>query len=422
MERALYISPVLPRRYGRGVEQRAYRLIEALSHRYRVSLLTTARAEPGGPAASDARAICDDVTILPLGRWTAGALAQRALRRFLPAQYYAWYRQPSDWRMLSRADQRRLMDTHVRGRFDLVHVHRLYMLPLLVHSPILAQVPACMDLDDVESITRDRLAALARLNGERKLAYTMQQDAWAYRAIERRELARFERVFVCSDADRDRLLASVGSRSVDVLPNVVEIPEAQSRRMPRASGRPFVFLFVGALDYYPNRDGAVFLCRDIAPLIRHRVSGPFEIRIVAEGSRAHRRPVPDIPEVSWAPPDADLAREYGAADAAIVPIRAGGGTRIKTLEAFAYRTAVVSTAIGVEGLEVEHGQHALIGETAADLAAHAAAVMDDAALRSRLTEHAFTLVRTAYSPAVLRQRLDAVHGDAPRAADPAGIQ
>jgi glycosyltransferase involved in cell wall biosynthesis len=417
MPRVLYISPVLPRRHGRGLEQRAYRVIEALSHRYRVSLLTTASAEPGGTAASDAKSMCDDITVLPLRRWTAAALERRALQRFFPERYYAWYRQPLDWRAPTGADQKRLVGAYARHRFDLVHVHRLYMLPLLRNCPFLAEVPACMDLDDIESITRERLARLARLNGDRKIAYVMQQDAEAYRAIERRELARFERVFVCSEADRARLLAVAGLRRVDVLPNVVEIPLQVSRRPRRASGEPFVFLFVGTLDYYPNRDAVAFCCREVAPLIRKRVSRPFQIRIVSDGGREGRRQVPSIPEASWAPHNADLGREYGAADAAIVPIRAGGGTRIKALEAFAHRTAVVSTAIGVEGLDVEHGVHALIGETAADLALHAAAVMDDAALRGRLAERAFALVQTAYSPAVLRRRVDEVMGDSLRFAE-----
>ena len=411
MQRVLYISPVLPRRDGRGLERRAYRVIEALSHRYRVSLLTTERAKQSGTAAADAMSMCDDVTVLPLRRWTASALGRRALRRFLPERYYASYDQPSDWLAPSRADQKRLARMYLRDRFDLVHVHRLYMLPLLRSCPVLAKVPASIDLDDIESITRDRLATLARLNGDGRIAYVMQQDAEAYRAIERRELARFERVFVCSGADRARLLSGAGPRRVDVLPNVVEIPGEPLRRTRRTSGRSFVFLFVGTLDYYPNRDAVAFFCREVAPLIRARVSRPFEIRIVEDSGPKRRRQVPSIPEMSWAPRDADLGREYAAADAVIVPIRAGGGTRIKALEAFAHRRAVVSTAIGVEGLDVEHGKHALIGQTAADLAVHAAAAMDDTALRGRLAERAFALVQTAYSPAVLRRRIDEVMGD-----------
>lgn len=411
MQRVLHISPVLPRRDGHGLERRAYRVMEALCSRYRVSLLTMTHPDPSGARGADANSMCDDVTLLSMPRWTTDGLARRALRRFLPRGYYARYRQPSDWRPPSVANQKRLLSAFAGDRFDFVHVHRLYMLPLLKSCQALAHLPARMDLDDIESVTRERLAALARLNGDRRMAYVMQRDADAYRAIERRELARFERIYVCSEPDRARLLAGGLSR-VDVLPNVVEIPGQASGLAARSPGKPFVFLFVGTLDYYPNRDAVVFFCRDVVPLIRRRASRPFEVRIVADSGPERRRQVPAIPELSWAPRHADLGREYGAADAAIVPIRAGGGTRIKALEAFAHRTPVVSTATGVEGLDVEHGVHALIGDTEADLAVQAAAVMDDAALRVRLMDRAFALVQTAYSPAVLRRRVAEVTSDA----------
>jgi glycosyltransferase involved in cell wall biosynthesis len=170
-----------------------------------------------------------------------------------------------------------------------------------------------------------------------------------------------------------------------------------------------VFLFVGTLDYYPNRDAVAYFCRDVAPLVRARTTRRFEIRVVSASGDGRRRSVPDVTELSWAPRDADLGREYDRADAAIVPTRAGGGTRIKALEAFAHRRPVVATGIGVEGLDVRDGEHALIGNTADELAAHAVALMDDAALRRRLVDRAFALVRTAYGPAALRRRFDDVH-------------
>lgn len=408
MQRALYISPALPRRHGAGLSQRVYRVVDALSQRYRVSLLTTDHTN--ATAAADALAMCEDVTVLPIRRSSAGALARRAARRLAPSLVSSLSRRPSDWSVLSRADERRLRDLFDHQRFDLVHVHRLYMLPLLQSSSILQRVPSCLDLDDIESMTRERFSALARSNGHHGFAYVMQRDAEAYRALERRELAKFERVLVCSDLDRDRLLAHVGPRRVDVLPNAVEVPEAWSRR-PRASGRPSVFLFVGDQSYYPNGDAIAFLCREIVPLLRLRLSRPFEIRIVSSSRARSRQLMREIPEVSWAPPDADLAQEYGRADAAIIPIRAGGGTRIKALEAFAHRTAVVSTPIGIEGLAARHGKHALIGETAADLATHAAALVEDTALRDQLVENAFMLVQTAYSPTAIRHCLDEIYSD-----------
>jgi hypothetical protein len=187
--------------------------------------VTTERIEPGARAIAAAESMCEHVTLLPPRRWTPPAIARRALRRFAPAAYYGWYGCPSDWQTCSRTARNGLKDLCAADPFDLVYVHRLYMLPLLRSCPDLARVPAFMDLDDVESIARERMAEVARLNGDRRLAFVLQRDADAYRVLECRELARFDRVFVCSDIDRTRLAAGGGPRDAVVLPNVVEIPQ-----------------------------------------------------------------------------------------------------------------------------------------------------------------------------------------------------
>jgi glycosyltransferase involved in cell wall biosynthesis len=406
MPRVLYIAPVLPRRHGRGLAQRAYRTIEALSARSRVRLLTTERVDPAAVTASGVHGICAQVTVLPLARWAPGAIGRRVLKRFLKSGYYAWYRRPLDWPLPARRDRRRLVSLCGPSDIDLVYVHRLYMLPILESMPALARLPVCLDLDDVESTTHARLAALARLNGDRRLACVLERDAAAYRALERESFRRVDRVIVCSETDRARLVAAGGPSHVDVLPNVVDVPVRAPGDPPRAAAGPFVFLFVGTLDYYPNRDAVVFFCRDVVPRVRAQTARPFEVRIVTESGPDIRRLVPAVPELSWAPPGADLTHEYAAAGAAIVPIRAGGGTRIKALEAFANRVPVIATAIGVEGLDVRPGEHALIGDEAAELAAHACGVIADAALGAGLADRALALVQRAYTPDVLRRRVD----------------
>ena len=102
---------------------------------------------------------------------------------------------------------------------------------------------------------------------------------------------------------------------------------------------------------------------------------------------------------------ADLASEYASADAVVVPIRSGGGTRIKALEAFAHGKPVVATPVGIEGLAVRHGVEALVGEIPAAIAAHCLALMEDAGLRRRLAEGGFEFVRTWHTTDVLERRL-----------------
>ena len=93
----------------------------------------------------------------------------------------------------------------------------------------------------------------------------------------------------------------------------------------------------------------------------------------------------------------DISICYHATNAVVIPLRAGGGTRIKLLEAFAHRRPVVSTMIGAEGLHVTHGEHLLIADSAADIARECLRLMTDCKLASALVARAFDFVTAHHS-------------------------
>jgi len=101
----------------------------------------------------------------------------------------------------------------------------------------------------------------------------------------------------------------------------------------------------------------------------------------------------------------DTGPIYEYSDAVVIPIRAGGGTRIKALEAFAYRKPVISTSVGVEGIAANHEQHILIGDTAEDFARQCVRVMRDSSIGKNLVENSFSLVQSSYNFEVIKERL-----------------
>jgi glycosyltransferase involved in cell wall biosynthesis len=107
------------------------------------------------------------------------------------------------------------------------------------------------------------------------------------------------------------------------------------------------------------------------------------------------------PELEVVGPVADVRPWYAQADAIVVPVRAGGGTRIKVLEAFALGRPVVSTSIGIEGIEAQPEEHVLIGDTPGALAHQCLRVMTDAALGQRLAAAAWSLFSGAYTTAAV---------------------
>ena len=293
--------------------------------------------------------------------------------------------------------------------FREVHVFRLYMAPFaepyLRASP--AVRPACrLDLDDHESRTRRRLADLYDAAGETMAASLERLEAAKYSAMERQYLPLFDRVYVASSEDRLEIIQQPGYDNTTVIPNAVRLPAATP---PRRAHTPFTFLFVGTLGYYPNEDAALFFCSEILPRLRQTAGKPFRVLIVGANPSPRVRALSAHPEVTVTGMVPDLTGYYRDADAVVLPLRAGGGTRIKLLEAFSYRRPVVCTTFGAEGIDARHQVHLLIGDTPDDFAKQCLPLMETPALGRELAARAYRFVRTNHSPERIRELLRRDH-------------
>jgi glycosyltransferase involved in cell wall biosynthesis len=146
--------------------------------------------------------------------------------------------------------------------------------------------------------------------------------------------------------------------------------------------------------YKPCEDGARWLIREILPLVRRHIAN-VETWIVGQG------PGPGVLElagnrVSVTGEVEDVQPHYEQATVAVAPLRAGSGSRLKILEAMALGRAVVSTTLGAEGLEVEAGKHLLIADGAAEFGDAIVELIQNPALRGRLTNAARDLVEQRY--------------------------
>jgi glycosyltransferase involved in cell wall biosynthesis len=173
----------------------------------------------------------------------------------------------------------------------------------------------------------------------------------------------------------------------------------------KRAGGPFTLLFVGNFGYYPNDHAATFFCAEVLP--RLRADARRAVRVMLVGSRPARqvRAVSADPDVTVTGSVPSVAPYYRDADVVVVPVRAGGGTRIKLLEAFSYRRPVVATTLGAEGIEVRHGVELLLADTPADVAARCAELMKRPALRRRLVDNAAAFVAARHSPRTVLARL-----------------
>lgn len=386
----LFVSPVMPALTGNGLAMRASTVLQALVRQYRVSVLVASRYPPfGGVLPPIIAKRCRQVAVLP----PACAPPPRAASPEHPV--LSWLR--GTLQIGGRAERTGapVSVTFRDAPFDVVHVFRLASLPFA--GPWLdapgQPLRRHLDLDDVESITHRRLAALYRLNGDASMAAFEEKEAERQALLEAAVARDFDRIYVCSEHDR-AVVAEYAHAHVCVLPNGLPVPPPLP---PRVGERPFTFLFVGTLGYYPNEDAVVQLCRRIRPLIRLKAGRALRVLIVGGGLAPPVEALARSPDVRVIGPVPDLAPWYQEADAVVAPIRAGGGTRIKILEAFSYRRPVVSTTVGAEGIHALPDEHLLLGDTPEAFAAQCARLMMEPGLGAALAERAYALFSRAYT-------------------------
>ena len=264
-----------------------------------------------------------------------------------------------------------------------------------------------MDLDNVESVLRFREARGFPVLG--RWRWMTMFDAARLSWFQRRLLPSFDKVWVCSDLDRRRLARSLGEGHVQVVPNGVDI-EAHAAIAARGGTRSLIF--VGDMTYDPNEDAVLYFCEKVLPLIRKQDS---EVQVVLVGRPSQR--VQALPArlnrvmVTGIVPD---VRPYlESASVSIAPIRAGGGTRLKILEAMAAGRPVVSTSIGAEGLEAVAGRDLLIADKPRDFAQACLRLLRSLALRQRVAASGRACVRSRYDWSVVHDQVRQCYASLP---------
>ncbi len=226
-----------------------------------------------------------------------------------------------------------------------------------------------------------------------------------YRLVRRAELERCRKAdLVVVTSERERVIMR------DLLPDT-RIEVVRSGLNIEAYGEtdatpevPHQIVFTGTMNYFPNADAAHFFARECWPLIREQVPDA-SCQFVGRNPPPSVQRLAELPgiTVTGAVPD---VRPYLAASAvAIAPLRIGSGTRVKILEAFAMRKAVVSTTVGYQGLAVESGKHLLIADQPAAFAEAVVALLRDPAARVALGNAGRALVEEEYSAAQSRTQL-----------------
>jgi glycosyltransferase involved in cell wall biosynthesis len=407
----LFLSPVMPSPAGNGLAMRQAMFLHVLAESFLVHLhvvrLFPPAADPG--AMSWIESSCASVTVQEVEDVQDPQFRMITQLRDESHRMAALggYRQPMLMSYATPAAVEEAARRQTGRSFDAVHVGRLYLAPFAQpfrRSGNGQRTWTALDLDDYESAAHHRLAALHQARGEPAAAWLEDKEGAKYALYEEAELPKFDRVYLASDLDRQALQQRLPQASLTYMPNAVAVPPRPRRR----SDNVFRLLFVGSMGYLPNDDAALWFIADVLPLLRAQTDRPVALTIVGSSPSPRLCALAESENVVVTGRVAELAPYYREADVALAPLRAGGGTRIKILEAFAHRCPVVSTALGAEGIGCNNGEHLLIAEDAEGIATACLRLLREPELGRRLAARALLLLHRDYSLAAIRNRIKAV--------------
>ena len=218
-----------------------------------------------------------------------------------------------------------------------------------------------------------------------------QQERWADRVISKIEYSkmrrfepaqvrRFHHVIAVSEADREAMRSMVEASHISVVPTGVDL--GQYRYDPKAAPSSPLVVFTGSMDWVPNIDGVGFFCKEIWPRVLEKVP-EARFRIVGRDPhpRVKKLASSSVEVTGTVPSIIDHLRE---AAVFVVPLRIGGGTRIKIYEAMAVGKATVSTTVGAEGLDVRHDHDILLADDPSGFSEAVVSILKRDDLRRRL--------------------------------------
>ena len=293
------------------------------------------------------------------------------------------------------APMRRLVsDLLATDRYDVLVCDFLHpspnVLPLKFFPKILFQ-------HNVESVIRQRHYQTA---SNPLLKAYLYWDWVRLKRFEGYAARTFDHSIMVSEQDSETMRQLFGVTNTSAIPTGVDVDFFQPRE-PEAPGHHIVF--TGSMDWFPNEDGIQFFVREILPLIRKELEVTFWI-VGRTPSEPIRRLADEHADIRVTGTVDDVRPYMDRAGVYVVPLRIGGGTRIKIFEAMATAKPVVSTTIGVEGLPVTHGANVLLRDDPASFAADVVRLLQSPAERRRLGEAGRALVVEQYTWDVAARR------------------
>ena len=373
----LVLSIVYPYPSVQGSSLRMAATLEALARCHEIHLLAFSKTDLSR-LSNEASQFCKEVHIVKVKRLERLLNGFFSLFSSIPISVGIWH---------SGEMKRKIQQVCSKTSFDAIFLFDIKMA--LYHPFFPHNIRTYVDLDILYS--RYYQSKLTFSKGFGKIFYSLEK-----RRMEKYERKTIETAFACfiaSEVDRARV-PERNKKKIRILPNVIDVKSYTYHPPSLRKGKQI--LFTGRFSYAPNIDGATFFCEQIFPDVKKQVADAT-FWIVGANPTKTIRELGDGENV-FVTGFVENMRDYlQDAKVFVCPLRFGGGTRLKILEAMAAGLPVVSTTAGCEGLEVKNGVHLFIEDAPIPFAKRVAEILEDKIACDEMCNNARALVEQHYS-------------------------
>ena len=370
----LFLSRWYPYPPNNGSKLRIYNLLRGLAKHHDISVLSFADQQDLKLDTPEIQSLCQDIQVVPWKPFTPHSWRARlGFFSLKPRSVIDTF---------SPEMEERVRQTLASENYDLIIASQINMA---LYGHAIAHIPTLLEEIEV-GVPYEKYSQANSIWSQLRYGLT-----WAkHRNHLVHMLRHYQACTVVSDREKYLLSKSVPNyRNIEVIPNCINLADYQDIHEIPQHGH---LIFTGSFRYSPNYEAIVWFLKQVYPQITDLA---HDIRLTITGDH-NNLPLPPAANVTLTGFVDDVRPLISSAWISIVPIKVGGGTRLKILEAMAIGTPVISTSKGAEGLEVQTGKHLLIADTPQEFAAAVKQLLENAELRQHLADNAYQLISEKY--------------------------
>lgn len=391
----LMLTPYLPYPPSSGGQVRSYNLIKNLADRHQITLFSLIKSEEERRNIPELEKYCKKVRVFnrPARPWTLKNILKTAFS-FYPFLVI---------RNLSSEEKKAVKKELEEEKYDLIHAETFYVMP---HIPQ-TEIPILLVDQTIEFQVYQHYVKKIKNFFLKPFFYI---DVWKIKSCEIKFWKKADKVVAVSEADKKKMLSLVPGLKVDVVPNgagedLMKVWESKKERK-----NPIIF-FQANFSWLQNTEAAINLAKKVFPAIKDKIP-QAQCKIVGQGAKekiwnlqSSGVRVVDLPTSDTE----SVLGAYKQATVFVAPLEGPGGTRLKILGAMAAGVPVVTTKVGIEGIDALENKEVLIGQTWEELAEKTVNLLEDENLFERLVKSARKLVEKKYNYQKIALILDKIY-------------